>query len=495
MRTGRVLLASILGASLEFLEASTTHVALPAIQRALGADARAMQWVVNGYVLVLGALILVGGAVGDRFGRRRVFTFGVVLFAVASIACGLAPNVSVLVAARALQGLGAALVVPLSLALVTAAAPPERRGLVIGTWTAASSVVTAAGWLLGGLLVDAVSWRAVFLVVVPVAIATVALTPRDAAESRADDTAGPLDVGGALLAVAGFGSVTYGLIEGSSPALAAGLVLLAGFVAAEARAARPMMPLALFRSRTFTALNVLTFLLYGAFGAAMFFLPFNLVQVQGYSATATGTALLPATLVLALLSRPAGRLRDRYGDRLPLVVGSLVSALGFAGFAWAGIGGSYWTAFFPPLVVLGLGMAVTDAPLTTAVMSVHGESRAGVAAGINNAVSRLGSLIAVAASSVLAIAVFGPSLERRVAALPVPPEAARLVTAEATRLAGARVPDSVSGEQRAALEQAIDEAFLEAFRWVMLLCAATAVGAAAVALCIGPGRDAPRPSS
>ncbi|HEY8368811.1 MAG TPA: MFS transporter [Thermodesulfobacteriota bacterium] len=272
MRTGRVLLASILGASLEFLEASTTHVALPAIQRALDADARAMQWVVNGYVLVLGALILVGGAVGDRFGRRRVFTFGVVLFAVASIACGLAPNVSVLVAARALQGLGAALVVPLSLALVTAAAPPERRGLVIGTWTAASSVVTAAGWLLGGLLVDAVSWRAVFLVVVPVAIATVALTPRDAAESRADDTAGPLDVGGALLAVAGFGSVTYGLIEGSSPALAAGLVLLAGFVAAEARAARPMMPLALFRSRTFTALNVLTFLLYGAFGAAMFFL-------------------------------------------------------------------------------------------------------------------------------------------------------------------------------------------------------------------------------
>ncbi|HEX7125381.1 MAG TPA: MFS transporter, partial [Thermodesulfobacteriota bacterium] len=483
-----------LGSSLEFLEASTTNVALPAMQRALAADARAMQWVVNSYMLVLGALILVGGAVGDRFGRRLVFTLGVGLFAVASVACGLAPNVPVLLAARALQGLGAALVIPVSLAIVTSTAPPGRRGLIIGTWTAAAAIVTAAGRLLGGALVDAVSWRAVFLVAVPVAIASVILTRRYVPESRADVAAGPLDLRGALLAVAGFGSVTYGLIEGSPPAFVTGLVLLAGFLAVEAQAPAPMMPLGLFRSRTFTALNVLTFLLYGALGTAMFFLPFNLVQVQGYSATATGTALLPATLVLALLSRWAGRVRDRYGDRLPLVVGPLVSALGFAGFAWAGIGGSYWTTFFPPLVVLGLGVAVTDAPLTTAVMSAHGESRAGIAAGVNNAVTRLGSLIAVAVSSVQALAVFGPALERRVAALPVPPEAARAVVAEATRLAGARVPDRVSHEQRAALEQAIDEAFLEAFRWVMLLCAATAAGAGGAALCIGVRREAPPPS-
>ncbi len=489
VRDGWVLAATILGSSLGFLEGSITNVALPAMQRALGADTPEMQWVVNAYMLAFGALILAGGAAGDRFGRRRVFGLGIAVFTVASTACGLAQGVPALLAARAVQGLGAALLVPGSLAILGAAFPPERRGRAIGTWSGVSAIVTAGGPILGGLLVDGVSWRAVFFVVVPVALAALAVTYRHVPESRAAGVAGPLDIPGAALATAGFGAVTFGLIEASPPAFAAGLLLLAGFLAVEARARAPLMPLGLFRSRTFAGTNLLTFLLYGALGAVLFFLPFDLVQVQDYSATATGAAFLPFALILGVLSRWSGGLRDRYGARGPLVLGPFVSALGFAGLAWPGIGGSYWTTFFPPMVVLGLGMAVTVAPLTTAVMSAHDESRAGVASGVNNAVARLASLIAVAVAGLLALAVFGKALERRVASLGVSADMARAMMAEAPRLAGARVPGGVAGPERAALERAVDEAFVEAFRWVAGLAAAMAAGSAlAAARLIEPRR-------
>jgi EmrB/QacA subfamily drug resistance transporter len=484
-----VLAASILGSSMAFIDGTVVNVALPVLQEALGATATQVQWVVEGYMLTLSALLLLGGALADKLGRRRIFTLGAGLFVAASAACGLAPDIHWLIAARVVQGLGGALLIPTSLALLGACFPPERRGRAIGKWSAFSSAAAGVGPVLGGWLVQLGSWRWVFWINLPIGAATLAITWLRVPESRAQD-ARHLDWAGACLATLGLGGLVFGLLEAprlglESPfivaALAGGSLILGAFVWIEARTPEPMVPLDLFRSRTFSGANLLTLLLYAALGATFFFLPFDLIQVHGYTPAEAGAALLPLIVLLSLLSGWAGRLVDRYGARPPLILGPLIAALGFGLLGIAGTSGSYWTTFFPGVVVLGLGMAITVAPLTTTVMAAAGPERAGLASGINNAVSRTASLLAIAVYGIAAYVRFASALARRLDALGVPPEVRRALAEEQRKLAAATVPPTLPAELRTTLRAAIAESFVDAFRLLALVSAGLAVVSALIA--------------
>ncbi|MBC6981591.1 DHA2 family efflux MFS transporter permease subunit [Caulobacter sp. 17J80-11] len=424
-----VLGASVLGSSLAFIDSSVVGVALPQIQRDLAAGAAGAQWIVNAYLLVLGAFVLIGGAAGDRFGRRRVFLIGIGIFAVASAACGLAPSSGLLIAARALQGFGAALLTPASLALLGAAFPENERGRAFGAWAGFASLTSALGPPLGGWLTDAISWRAVFLINLPVAAVAVLLTLRFVPESR-DPEAGRLDLLGAGLAAGGLGALTWGLTAAPDrgfgdpvvrAALAGGVLLFAGFLLAEARERQPMMPLALYRSRAFSATNLLTLLLYFALGGAMFFLPYDLIRSSGYSATQAGAALLPFSAVMGVFSPLAGRLGDRIGPRLQLTVGPIVAGVGLVLIGLVEPGAPYLTRLLPALLVMAVGVTTAVAPLTATVMGAVEPRHAGLASGVNNAVARVAGLLAVA---VLGI-VLSVSFTRAVAARGGDPAKAR----------------------------------------------------------------------
>lgn len=483
---GWILTATILGSSMAFIDGTAVNVALPALQRDLGATVSDAQWVVEAYALLLAALILVGGSLGDHFGRRRVFCLGIGVFALASAWCGLSPGVGWLIAARALQGAGAALLVPGSLALLSASFPEEVRGRAIGTWSALTGVTAAVGPLVGGWLVDHASWRWVFFLNAPLAAAVVAIALLRVPESSDPEAARGLDLAGTLLATAGLAGVTFGLLElpGQGPAqslapfaLGGGVAALGGFLLVEARVKEPMMPLSLFGSRTFAGANLLTLWLYGALSAALFFVPFDLIQVRHYSALAAGAALLPMVILISLLSRWAGGLVDRLGPRLPLMAGPAIAATGFLLFSLPGTDGSYWTTCLPAFSLLGLGLAVSVAPLTTTVMGAVEIRHSGLASGINNAVSRVAGLLAVAAFGLLVLAVFNHRLDRRLAALGLPPAALAALSAERNRLAAATIPPALSGEQRERTRAALDDSFSDAFRVAMVAAAGLALAA------------------
>src|SRR6266550_9307499 len=489
-----ILGATILGSSLAFLDGTVVNVALPALQKDLEATVAGLQWVIESYALLLAALLLVGGSMGDRYGRRRIFVIGVAVFAGASAWCGFASNIGQLIAARAVQGIGAALLVPGSLAIISNSFSEEDRGRAIGTWSGFSAITAAIGPMLGGWLVEAVSWRAVFFINIPIAILAITISFFHVPESS-NAAKERLDWFGGILATLGLGALVYGLIESSSRgltnlvvlcALTGGIVFLALFVFVEARSQNPMLPLVLFRSRTFTGANLLTFLLYGALGGTLFFLPLNLIQVQHYSATAAGAVFLPFILIMFLLSRWAGGLVERYGSKIPLVIGPLIAALGFALFMLPGANAGYWQNFFPAVVVLGIGMAISVAPLTTTVMNSVAQNRVGVASGINNAVARGAGLLAIAVLGIIMLQAFNHAMDRRLAGENLPPGAWQSLQAQRTKLAAASLPDEVDQMTKQLIGQTIAQSFVHAFRLIMAIGAMlAAVSAMAAWVLIG----------
>jgi EmrB/QacA subfamily drug resistance transporter len=492
-----ILAATILGSSMVFIDGTAVNVALPALQRDLKATVSDVQWVVESYALFLAALMLVGGSMGDRFGRRRIFCIGASIFALASIWCGVGPGVSQMVVARAVQGVGGALLVPGSLAMIRSSFPEQKRGKAIGTWSGFSAITAAIGPVFGGWLIEHVSWRAVFFINVPLAIVVVLISYWRAPESRVGPGGKQQDWFGAVLATAGLGGVVYGLIESSNGGfgqlrvivtLLAGALALGLFLYVETRTDNPMLPLNLFRSRNFSGANVLTLFLYTAISGAMFFVPLNLIQVQGFSATAAGAAFFPFVLVMFVLSRWSGGLITRYGAKLPLVIGPAIASSGYALFAIPGIGGTYWTTFFPAVLVVGLGMATTVAPLTTTVMDAVPENRAGVASGINNAVSRTAGLLGIAFLGIVMVLAFSNRLEERLAQLPLTSEQRRSIDEQRVRLAGIELPSDVDNATKGKLSQAINESFVHGFRLVMMAGMGLALASAVSAFMMIEGR-------
>ena len=404
-----VLTGMVLGSGIVSLDATVVNIALPRLGEDLGANFADLQWVLNSYTLTLASLILVGGALGDRLGRRKVFVVGVVWFALASLLCGIAPNATTLIAARALQGIGGALLTPGSLAILQSSFHRDDRARAIGAWSGLGGVTTAIGPFLGGYLVDAASWRWIFLLNLPLSALVIWIAARHVPESRSRDVPGPLDAPGALIGALGLAGTTYGLIERSWPIGVAGVVALVAFVVVEARRRFPMLPLAIFRSRQFSAANLVTVFVYGGLGATLFLIGLVLQESLGYSPLEAGMATFPITIIMLVFSARAGALAQRIGPRWPMTVGPVVIAGGLLAMVRINPGESYAAAVLPAVTLFSCGLALTVAPLTATVLAAASAEHAGVASGVNNAVARVGSLLAVAA--VPLVAGFSPGVD------------------------------------------------------------------------------------
>jgi len=392
--------ATVLGSGMAFLDGTVVNVALPSISADLGTSVTGLQWVVNAYLVTLSALLLLGGSLGDRYGHRTVFVTGAAVFTMASVLCGIAPTSGFLIAARTLQGVGGAMLVPGSLAIIAATFHPDDRGRAIGAWSGLAGVASSLGPFLGGWLIDSVSWRLVFLINIPLAAATIWISIRHVPETRSSRHA-PIDIPGAALITVALAGISYAAIDhGSDAATVAaivGAISLVGFLVVEHRSTHPMLPLRLFRSPQFTGTNLTTLAVYAGLSGAMFLLVLRLQVSLGYSALEAGASLVPFTIIMLLLSPFAGQLGQRIGARLPLTVGPIVAAAGMFALSQVGAGDSYVRDVLPGVIVLGVGMAITVAPLTAAVLGSVGDDMAGVASGVNNAVARFASMLAVAA--------------------------------------------------------------------------------------------------
>jgi len=493
-----VLLATVLASSITYIDESVVNVASPAIETDLAASAVVIQWLVNAYTLSLSALLLVGGAAGDQFGRRRFFVIGLGIFAVASAWCGMAPTFAQLITARAVQGAGAALLVPCSLAIIGATFDEAERGKAIGTWAGSSAVASAIAPLLGGWIVDHFSWRWIFLINPLLALPTIWIAYRHVPESRDPQAKSGLDWRGTILVLAGLGGVAYGLIALPSSgwrdpvvlaSLLGGAVLLAAFLFVERASAAPMLPLGLFQSRTFSAVNLLTLLLYAALGGLWFFLPFALIQVHGYPAALAGAAFLPFTILMVALSRWAGGLLDRYGARLPLIVGPSIAAFGIALLGVIVPHGAYWQ-FLVAITILGLGMVISVAPLTTAVIDAVPAHQTGVASGINNAVASVANLLAVAAFGAVAILILNRLLDGQLQSQVLSAAVKNAIAAAHGQLVIEPSLEGLQGDDRAAAALILRRSLAESIRWVMVMAAVMALsGAAAAALIPRSNKD------
>ena len=484
-----VLAATIVGSSMAFIDGTVVNVALPALQSSLHATVVDVQWVIEAYGLFLSALILVGGALGDSFGRRLMFLLGVAAFGIASAGCGFSSSIGSLVIWRSLQGIAAAFLVPGSLAIITASFDEESRGQAIGTWSGFTAITTALGPVLGGWLIEHASWHWVFFINVPLAAFVILISLWHVPESRSSHTR-RVDWLGAAIATIGLAGLVYGFLESATLGWATPLVvtsLVVGFAGlvlflfVEECVAEPMVSLELFKFRSFSGANLLTLFLYAALGIFFFLFPLNLIQIQKYSATATGAAALPLILLIFSLSRWSGGLVARYGARIPLVIGPLIAAAGFLLFTLPSTNVNYWTALLPAFVVLGLGMAVSVAPLTTVVMTSVEQDRAGTASGINNAVARVAGVLAVAVLGVLMVAAFSHSLRQSLEGQHADKHIISQLESNATKLGELDAPPNQDSETRAKIRVAVAQSFVFGFRIIMLLCAALAVASAVAA--------------
>jgi len=484
-----VLAATILGSSMAFIDSTVVNVALPALQADLHATMVDLQWVAESYGLFLSALILVGGALGDSLGRRAMFLLGVTAFAAASAGCGLSRSVGSLLMWRSVQGFAAAFLVPGSLAIISSSFDEQSRGRAIGTWAGLTTVTMALGPVLGGALIEHASWHWVFFINIPLATLVLVLSLWHVPESRTPN-AGSVDWLGAAIATLGLAALVYGFLESASfgwahprvvGCLFFGIASLVVFVFVEKAAPTPMVPLKLFQSPTFSAANLLTLCLYAALGIFFFLFPLNLIQIQKYSATATGAAGLPMTLLIFLLSRWSAGLITHYGRKIPLTVGPLIAAGGFLLFAVPSVEVNYWSSLFPAFLVLGLGMAISVAPLTTVVMNSVEQERAGAASGINNAVARVASVLAVAILGAVMVAAFAHRLRQSLAQLDLNPEVTHNLESQVVKLGGLDGASNQDPRIRATIHVAVRDAFVFAFRVIMLLCTALAMTGAAVA--------------
>ena len=495
-----VLVATILGSSMAFIDSTVVNVALPALQSDLHATVVDVQWVIESYGLFLAALILVGGALGDSLGRRKMFLLGVLGFAVASAGCGFSSNIKSLLVWRSVQGIAAAFLVPGSLSIISSSFDEKSRGKAIGTWAGFTTITTALGPVLGGWLIEHVSWHWIFFLNIPLAALVLIISFWHVPESRSPDP-GSVDWLGASMATFGLAGLVYGFLESAilgwtDPRVMGTLIFGVGsltlFIFVEKRIKTPMVPLKLFQSASFSGANLLTLFLYAAMGIFFFLFPLNLIQIQKYSATATGAAALPMILLMFLLSRWSGGLLARYGPKIPLIVGPLIAALGFLLFAVPDVHARYWTAFFPAFVILGLGMAISVAPLTTVVMNSVEQERAGTASGINNAVARVAGVLAVAMLGALMAAAFAHSLRRSLASLNLNVGIVYQLESNVAKLGSLDVPLGVDSQTAAAIRSAIAGAFIFGFRLIVLVCAVLALASACVAWWKIPAESAAR---
>lgn len=476
------LLSTILASSLVFIDSTALNVALPALQKDLGITGTELLWVINGYALFLSALLLVGGSLGDLYGRNKIFLIGLAIFSISSLFCGISQTPLQLIIARSFQGVGGALLTPGSLSILSSQFDSKNRGKAIGIWSTFSALTAIFGPILGGWLAGMGLWRVIFFINIPLSIIVFVSMITKVPESK-NPQAEKLDFWGALLVTLGLGGITYGFIESPNhgfgdiqimTSLLIGAASLVGFILVQRYSKHPMMPLQLFKSSTFSGGNLLTLFVYAALGGAMFFLPLNLIQIQGYSELNAGLAMLPIIFSIAGISTQMGKYVDRHGVRLPLIIGPVITSVGFFLFSVNCVTAGpedYWQTFFISFLLIGVGMGITVAPLTTAVMGAVSEDNAGIASGINNTVARAAGVLAIALLGSLALFSFNKSIEQKISGMDLTESVKNEIILESSKLAGAEVPESLSAENKVIIKQVYKDSFIEAFNKVIYIAA------------------------
>lgn len=479
---GRWVMAStIMASAMAFIDGTALNVVLPALQQSLDASGAALFWVLNAYLLMLAALILVGGALGDKLGRKKVFMIGIAVFMAGSAACGFAGSITVLIIYRVIQGIGGALMIPGSLSLITSAINDKERGKAIGTWSAVTTLVTLGGPILGGALADAGLWRFIFFINLPIGVVALLILATKVDETKDETDSGKIDYLGAVLMAVGLALLTFGFLRMPEKgfkdlfvagAIAAGIVFLGGFIWVEGRSKNPMMPLRLFKNRIFSGCNLLTLFLYAGLSGGMLFISLNMIQVQHYTQTQSGMSFLPFTVLMMLIARFAGSLADKWGPRIFLTIGPVIAGAGLIMLSFirqtAGYH-DYWTTFFPGIMVFGLGMSFTVAPLTATVMGALPDHLSGVASGTNNAISRIAGVFAVAIFGALAGLFFTTALQQSLQPLHLDAAAYNAVMLQAGNLGNAKVPSDVQQSLHQQVVAAYHTSFIAVYQQVLLL--------------------------